>query len=57
MQIRMRKMKKNATVFSIFLIYFNFLRYLSVICTHIFEGDVKPKGGPLEIEIFFVEGG
>ena len=22
-----------------------------------FEADEKPKGGPLEIEIFFVEGG
>ena len=22
-----------------------------------FQGDEKPKGGPLEIEIFFVEGG
>ena len=30
---------------------------LSSICTHIFEGDVKPKEvKPLEIENFFVEG-
>ena len=33
------------------------LGYLSVICTQILNMVKKPKGGPLEIENFFVEGG
>ena len=54
-----RNLKFNATICCIFIfrkngIYENWV-LIGYLYAH-FEGDVKPKGGPLEIEFFLLRG-